>query len=151
MQSGKYDDAEAEFQRMAEIYRKVYSGKHYLIGVALSNLGSVETERKRFADAERYLREALNIFEQTLPAGHVNFGITRVKLGRALLRDQHYRDAETETQAGLDILAKQSNPAMSWMQKGRQDLAEIYDNLHEPAKAAGLRELLNEKQGVGAK
>jgi eukaryotic-like serine/threonine-protein kinase len=151
MQSGKYDEAEAEFQRMGEIYRKVYSGKHYLIGVALSNLGSVDTERKRFSDAERYLREALNVFEQTLPAGHVNFGITRVKLGRALLREGRYRDAETETQTGLDILAKQSNPSMSWIQKGRQDLAEIYDNLHEPAKAAGLRETLNDKQSAGVK
>jgi serine/threonine-protein kinase len=151
LQSGKYDEAEAEFERMAEIYRKIYSGKHYLIGVALSNLGTVETERKRFADAERNLREALHMFEQTLPADHVNFGITRVKLGRVLLRERRYRDAEVESRTGLDILAKQNNPSMSWIQKGRQDLAVICDNLREPAKAAGLRELMHARQETDRK
>jgi serine/threonine-protein kinase len=35
-QEAKVDDAEADFSRMAEIYRTVYAGKHYYIGVALS-------------------------------------------------------------------------------------------------------------------
>lgn len=140
MQSGKYDEAEVDFRRMASIYRSVYSNKHYYIGIALSNLGSVSTERKRYAEAERYLRDAIAMFEQTLPAGHLNFGISRVKLGRVLLREHRYHEAETESRTGLDILSKQASPSISWIQKGREDLILIYEALHQPEKAAGLRE-----------
>ena len=80
------------------------------------------------------------MFEQTLPAGHLNFGISRVKLGRVLLREHRYHEAETESRTGLDILSKQASPSISWIQKGREDLILIYEALHQPEKAAGLRE-----------
>ena len=120
----KYDEAEAGFRRMAEIYRKVYAGKHYLIGIAVANLGSVYLARKDWAQAEPLFREALAMYAQTLPPGHINFGITQIKLGRALLRQRRYREAEKETQAGYDILAKQANPSVTWLQQARKDLAE---------------------------
>ena len=150
LQSGKYDEAEVAFHRMADIYRSVYSGKHYYIGIALSNLGSVDTERKRYSNAEQYLREALAMFSSTLPADHLNFGITRVKLGRVLLRERRYQEAEHESRTGLDILAKQASPSISWIQKGRQDLIAIYEALHQPEKAAKLQEILSAKEETPA-
>jgi tetratricopeptide (TPR) repeat protein len=37
MQRGQHAEAVADFQRIAHIYRSVYGGKHYLIGIALAN------------------------------------------------------------------------------------------------------------------
>src|SRR4030095_7595682 len=135
---------------MADIYRSVYSGKHYYIGIALSNIGSVNTEKKRYAEAEKYLRQALDMFSITLPADHLNLGITRVKLGRVLLRERRYQEAETATRLGLDIVGKQSSPSVSWVQKGRQDLVAIYEALHQPEKLASLREELGKDEEARA-
>src|SRR5438034_9898873 len=47
------DDAEADFHRMADIYRWVYAGKHYYIGIAESNLAEVYVEKKNYKEGER--------------------------------------------------------------------------------------------------
>jgi len=65
---GKLDDAEADFHRMADIYRWVYAGKHYYIGIAESNLADVYVEKKNYKEGERLFREALSMYAQTLPA-----------------------------------------------------------------------------------
>ena len=52
-QQGKLDDAEADFHRMADIYRSVYAGKHYYIGIAESNLAEVYVEKKNYKEGER--------------------------------------------------------------------------------------------------
>ena len=67
-QQGKLDDAEADFHRMADIYRSVYAGKHYYIGIAESNLADVYVEKKNYKEGERLFREALSMYAQTLPA-----------------------------------------------------------------------------------
>ena len=46
---GKFKDAEADYTRMADIYREVYKGKHYYIGIALANLGGVYGDQKQYA------------------------------------------------------------------------------------------------------
>ena len=78
---------------MIAIYRKAYDDKHYLIGLAYSNLGGLYLERKNYGSAEGCFREALRRYGDTLPAGHLYFGITRLKLGRALLRAGRAREA----------------------------------------------------------
>ncbi len=47
-QQRKLDDAEADFHRMADIYRSVYAGKHYYIGIAESNLADVYVEKRNY-------------------------------------------------------------------------------------------------------
>lgn len=135
----RYGEARAAFTRMAGIYRAVYAGKHYLIGTATSNIGSVFMAERNYARAEALFREALAMFEQTLAAGHLNIAIARVKLGRTLLRQKRYAEAERETSAGSEILLKQVNPSVSWLNSARTDLAEIYEAQHQPRKAAELR------------
>ena len=138
-QQGKLDDADADFRRMADIYRAVYNGKHYYIGIALCNLAGVYVERKDYAGAEKLFRDALQMYAQTLPADHLNVGIARVRLGRALLLDKHYQDAEQESRSGYEILSKQSSTPQHWLGKARTDLAQEYDALHQPDKAAKFR------------
>ena len=37
---------------MADIYRSVYAGKHYYIGIAESNLAEVYVEKKNYKEGE---------------------------------------------------------------------------------------------------
>ena len=136
---GELDQAAANFSRMVDIYRKVYNNHHYLIGIALSNLAGVSMQRKQYAQAEQLYRQALDAYVGTLPPDHLNVGITDIKLGRALLYQQRFREAEDRTLSGYRILVKQANPAVSYLQQARTDLAAIYDALGEPDQARQFR------------
>ncbi|MBI2688939.1 MAG: serine/threonine protein kinase [Acidobacteria bacterium] len=120
----RYAESEAAFKRVVAIYRAAYQGKHYLISIGLSNQASVYMAQKDFARAEPLLREAMVMYRQTLAPTHVNVGIGRIKLGRVLLRLKRHGEAKVETQTGFDILSKQTNPAVSWLNNARKDLAE---------------------------
>ncbi len=139
LHQGKLDDAEADFQRMADICRQVYGNKHYLVATALSNIASVEMERKQYAQAEEIYRDVVRRYTEALSPNHPNTGIARIKLGRALLRQQRYTEAEVESRAGYEILIKQTNPTISWLQNARQDLAEEYTALGRPADTAKFK------------
>ncbi|MBL0157232.1 MAG: serine/threonine protein kinase [Bryobacterales bacterium] len=142
----QFDEAKIAFRRMAEIYRDVYAGKHYLIGTAVSNLGSAYMAEKNWVQAEGLFREALAMFEQTLAPDHLNIAIARIKLGRTLLRQKRYGEAEMATGAGYRILTRQTSPAVSWLNSARTDLAEAYDALRQPEKAAAFRKELAQIQ-----
>jgi serine/threonine-protein kinase len=139
-QQGRLDEAEAGYRRMADIYHRVYGDKHYLIGVALSNLGSVATERKQYREAEQEFRRALAMYAETLPADHPYVGNTRIRLGRALLRANRFDEAERETRAGYDILMRQSEPSVKWLQDARKDLVAEYTGLDRPDSATKFRQ-----------
>jgi serine/threonine-protein kinase len=124
---------------MAEIYRKVYNGKHYYIGIALSNLAGVYVDKKQYKQAEKLLRETLQLFSETLPADHLNVGIAKIRLGRVLLQQHDYSKAQVETEAGYNIVQKQSDPPAIWIQGARKDLVEEYVALNQPRKADEFR------------
>jgi serine/threonine-protein kinase len=147
-QRGNLDEAETDFTRMAEIYRSVYNGKHYYIGVALGNLASVYMDRKQYVRAEQLFREALQQYAGTLPAEHENVGVGRISLGRALLRQSRFSEAESESRAGYEILLKQSNPSQAWLHNARTDLAEEYAALKQPEKAEQFRAELAKAQAA---
>ena len=106
----------------SQVTDSVYAGKHYLIGIAKSNLGSVEMRRKDYRHAERLYREALARFARTLPPDHSNVGISRIKLGRVLLYQRRFAEAALESRASYDILIKQLDPGVSWLVNARKDI-----------------------------
>ena len=63
---------------MADIYDQVHHGKHYLIGVALSNLADMEQRRGNSARAQELFRRVLAVYREALPADHPLQGIGRV-------------------------------------------------------------------------
>jgi serine/threonine-protein kinase len=132
----RYDEAEADFRRMLDIYRVVYGDKHYLIGIATSNLAGAYYGRHQYARAEQLYRDAVRRFTEAQGGAHMNTGIARMKLGRALLRQNRFGEAQVETLAGYDIMAKQANPAVTFLQNARKDLVAEYDSLKQPEKAA---------------
>ncbi len=135
----QYPEAEAAFRRMVAIYRAAYPDGHYLIGVALSNVGSVFLDQQRWGEAEAQYREALAIFKGTLPAENLNIGIARIKLGRSLLRQRRADEAVRETLAGHDILTKQQEPSVSWLEAAREDLIAGYGVLGDDDSADRVR------------
>jgi tetratricopeptide (TPR) repeat protein len=141
---GQLDKAEAYFQRELAIYGSVYEDKHYLIGVALSNLSGVALERKDYQKAEALLRDALARYAKTLPAGHQLAGIGRVRLGHVLLREKRFAEAESESRTGYESLTKKGNSATSWIQTAREDLATEHDSLQHSVLAARSRSTLKQ-------
>jgi serine/threonine-protein kinase len=139
LQQNKLDDAEARFSRMVEIYRAIYKDRHYLIGIALSNLASVFVEKHEYPHAEKLYGDAIQMFRDTLPGNHVSTAIAEIKLGKVLVREHRYREAETSLLAGYDVLMKQANPSVSYLQTARTELVTVYNELHEPEKAAPYR------------
>jgi serine/threonine-protein kinase len=133
--TGNHAEAEAAFTRMADIYGSVYGSKHYLMGIAISNLASVYVARKEFARAEPLFRQAITLYSEAQSPEHLNTGIARIKLGRALVGQQRYAEAETEILAGYDILTRQTSPSVAWLQMAREDLVKLYTASNEPDKA----------------
>ena len=146
---GNYDEAEADFRREAEIYREIKGDHSYLVAVALSNVASVYSAKKDYAHAEQIFRDVVRRFTEALSADHVNTGIARIKLGRTLLRQNKFAEAQLETLAGYQILSKQSNPGVSFLQNARIDLAAEYEALHQPEEAAKYRAALSVPGGAG--
>jgi eukaryotic-like serine/threonine-protein kinase len=137
---GRYAQAEQKYRGAAAIYRSVYGERHYLVGIALSNVAYMQMQQREFAPAEALFRQVIPLFTETLSADNVNTGIARIKLGRTLLRAGRPRDATVETLAGYDILAKQTNPATSYLRAARDDLIAAYEALGEPARAEPYRQ-----------
>jgi len=96
-------------------------------------------DKKEYSRAEQLFHEALQMYSQTLAPDHQLVGIAHARLGRALLRERRYAEAESESRTGYDILTKQSNPPVVWIQFARTDLSEVYDELHQPEKASKFR------------
>jgi len=141
-----YNEAGARFRRVAEIYRSVYGDQHYLVAIALSNVAYNYLNQKDYARAEPLFRDVIRRFTETLSAGNVNTGIAQIKLGRTILRQNRYKEAAEETMAGYEILSKQANPAISYLQAARKDLAAEYDGLNQPQLAAKFRAELAAEQ-----
>ena len=110
-----------------------------LVAIALSNLASVYVEAGDYARAEPAFRDVVERFTESLSAENINTGIARIKLGRVLGMREKYVEAETELVAGYDILARQANPSVSWLQSARRSLIDIYERTQQPEKAARYR------------
>jgi serine/threonine-protein kinase len=117
------------------MYHRIYGDHHYLIALATSNLATAYMGKKDYVRAEAMFRDAVRRYSETQGPAHFNTAIARIKLGRALLRERRFADAQVETRAGYDILVKQANPAMSFLQNARKDLAAEYDSLGQHSTA----------------
>jgi eukaryotic-like serine/threonine-protein kinase len=134
------DEAESSYRRMESIYRAIYADvPHFLIGIALSNLGSVRHLRGDFDGAAQLFQQATAIFTSTQGVAHVNTAIARVKLAATLLKKGLAGEAEREAAAAHAILGVAMNPDALWMTEARTVLADAYDALNEPERAATVR------------
>ena len=54
-------------------------------------------------------------------------------------RQRRFAEAGAESLAGYEILAKQTNPAIGFLQNARKDLVAEYDSLGQPERGARFR------------
>jgi tetratricopeptide (TPR) repeat protein/tRNA A-37 threonylcarbamoyl transferase component Bud32 len=134
-----WTEAEAAFRRTLEIYSTIYDGKHSRVGIAMANLGGVFMARGENAQAEQLFRNAIAVYTPLLPADHINIGIARAKLGRALLRQARHPAAEAELLAAYENFTRQKGSMLVWLESTREDLAQLYDAIAQPAKAERYR------------
>ncbi len=120
-------------------YRQIYHDKHYLIGIALSNLANVYLEEKQYAVADSLFRDVIRRYGEVLAPDHQLVGIARVRLGHTLVLEHRYANAETELTTGYGILKALKNPPASWFNLARNDLVAVYDTLKQPDKALPFR------------
>jgi hypothetical protein len=57
-----------------------------------------------------------------------------------LLRQRRHAEAEQLLHRGYLTLMKTMKPGVPWLQTAREDLAEVYEALQEPAKARVYRD-----------
>lgn len=133
------DAALADFMRMADINRAAYGDQHYLVDVALINVGEVYFEENRFPEAEHYFRETLNRFAAQLPADHPNTAIAQSKLGKTLVLEKKYRDAEPYLVAAYATFSKVKPSQADRLEGTRKDLITVYEALDERAKESPYR------------
>jgi tetratricopeptide (TPR) repeat protein len=136
---------------MAAIYEEVHHGKHYVIGVALSNLADVEQRRGDSARAQELFRRVLGIYRETLPEDHPLQGVARVRFGHVLLLAGQTAEAEAQSRAGYELLVKRKNPQATWVTMARQDLATAYRALGRPADADRFQAELAAASSLSAK
>ena len=140
MELNDLDGAEKDFLRAAAIYRSIRGDEHQSVAIELANAASVYLEKKDFVRAEQAFRDVIRRFAQaSLPPDNVNVGIARIKLGHALFGQKRYADAEPELLGGYDVVKKNADPSASWLVKARRDLAEVYEALKQPERAAMYR------------
>jgi serine/threonine-protein kinase len=140
IQMGKLNDAEKYTNRMADIYRSAYGNEHQLTAKALSNLAGVYHHKEEYARAERAAREAFGIYSAAVPAGHMERAIAELRLGRAIGCQKRYQEAEPYILDSYNILSKQGEPSLFYLQAARSDLAAIYGHLGQPERAKKFRD-----------
>ena len=135
LRRGHLNEAEKDFTRMADINRAVYDDRHYLVGIALLNLGEVYTEEKNLPRAVQSYREALSRFAEKLPPNHPNAAIAQARLGHALVLEGQYKEAESHLLTGYNVLVKQPGAQASRLENARKDLVAVYGALGQPDQA----------------
>jgi serine/threonine-protein kinase len=144
MRRQAFDEAGKAFERSLDINRAVYpDGRHFKVGVALSNLGGAYLARGEHARAEALFREAIAVLTATQSAGHVNTGVAEIKLGRTLVRVGRFSEAAPYLSAGYQVLVKQAGSSSAWLRAAREELVTVFDALNEPDKARVYRQELS--------
>ena len=102
--------------------------------------GTIFIKKEQYDRAEPLLRETVKaLTERSLP-GNLSVGGAQALLGRVLLREKHYRESGEQLTAAYAILAKQPGTSyLKMLQQTREDLATVYEALHQPDKAAKFR------------
>jgi eukaryotic-like serine/threonine-protein kinase len=137
--AGDLDGAEAAYGRMLQIYEIVFGDTHAFRGIALSNLANVAVERGDLDLAEDLLSRALQQFIDASGPEHSNAAIARIKLGRVIRQQERWPEAIEQLETGFRVLSAQAAPGSRFLQAARTDLAEIYEALGDPERAAHWR------------
>jgi eukaryotic-like serine/threonine-protein kinase len=120
---GAFVDAVRLFHEAAGVF-EVLGQDHEFYLHQLSNLGSVEVARGRYADAERVLRPALIRLEAVVP-GQRYTGLAAMRLAAALAGQRKYEAARPVAAAAYQTLASLSGSPGAELEEARRLLQDI--------------------------
>ena len=141
--------AQQHFRRITDIYRTAHGERHYFVAIALSNQASVHLSAGEFAQAEAMYLDVVERFTEARGADDSATGIARIKLGRALLGQERFAEAEKELMVGYEVMSREANPAVSWLQSARLALVEVYEATGDEGRAEQFRSEWEEAGGTG--
>jgi eukaryotic-like serine/threonine-protein kinase len=150
-EQGRYEEAVSALEDALRIAGPALGPDHPLVAIYTINLGAVELARNTpaaTAAAELLLRDGLRMRSlapgvvpsrrRTFPDNDWTIGGTKSLLGAALLAEQRYDEAEAMLlEAERDLAASDDHRAD--MNATVRRLADLYDSLGKPAKAAAYR------------
>ncbi len=139
LKTGNFDQAEADFHRMAAIYHAVFGEKNKHTALGELRFGEFYAAQGKFDLAARFFRQSAQTYLQSLSADNVQTGTARVELGDALLHERKYKAAEAELLAGYRIVEPGRSPSLESTLEARRDLAALYTAVGNPAEAAKFR------------
>jgi serine/threonine protein kinase/tetratricopeptide (TPR) repeat protein len=132
--------AQGHAERAVAIDKALFGDSNHNTAVVKAHLAQIFIKKEQYDRAEPLLRETVKaLTERSLP-GNLSVGAAQALLGRVLLREKHYRESEEQLTAAYAILAKQPGTSyLKMLQQTREDLATLYEALHQPDKAAAFR------------
>ena len=141
IRSNELDEAEASFGRALDVYRKVYKGKHYRVGVALVNLaGLLYVARRDYARAERLFGEAFALYAEVLPADHQERRRRAAADGDARSSSRSATKTPSGTwQRRTESSSRNASRRRACSKPRVKELAGVYDALQQPEKGAKIR------------
>jgi eukaryotic-like serine/threonine-protein kinase len=132
--------AQGHAERAVAIDKALFGDSNHNTAVVKAHLAQIFIKKEQYDRAEPLLRETVKaLTERSLP-GNLSVGGAQALLGRVLLREKHYRESVEQLTAAHAILAKQPGTSyLKMLQQTREDLATVYEALHQPDKAAQFR------------
>ncbi len=139
LQRDQLDEAQACYEKVVAIFKASYGEEHSFVAVGLANLASVYLNKKDYGKAEQIFREVLVRYRRTLSPDNISIGVAEVKLGRTLTLEKRCAQATEHSQNGYNILIKQANPSLGFLQAARKDLGICYEAVGDHEKAVRYR------------
>lgn len=100
---GKSDEAMPLAERAVKLSVKLHGDNDPLVGIALQNLGEVESARKNYSAAESSHRKALEIFRNAYGEKHINSAVSMHNIGAMLYAQDRNTEAEKYLRRALAI------------------------------------------------
>ncbi|MGA2136684.1 MAG: serine/threonine-protein kinase [Bryobacteraceae bacterium] len=138
-QQGNPKAAEEDLTRALSIYRPLYGDANSQTAKIEGELGKALLAEKQYGRAETAFLAALKVLNAPGATGNPAAGMLEAALGRALLRQQRYREAEPHLTAGYAALMQKPDTYAPQIADARADLADLYEALHQDAKAGEFR------------
>src|SRR5262245_46884489 len=134
---GRYDEARSLYIEALRIAGHVLGDEHSETLRLTSNLAQVYMDQGRSGEAEPLLGRAAEAAQRVMPG--LYHGIFLANHGRCLMKLKRYDEAERRLIAARDTLAAAIGERNDRTFAAIRDLAQLYDESNQPAKAARCR------------
>ena len=130
------DAARAHYLQALEMYRSIYAGTDYKIGVTLTNLAVMDEKKNHLALAESEARQAVEMLVRTLPPGHTRLDFAEGHLGQILAKEHKDTEAAHFMMLAYTGLQAQTQPPRESLENLRFNLHALFVRMGDPVRTA---------------